>query len=129
MDPGEAFLTDLIGGQHGEHVQAQHEDGSHNDVVDEDACLFSVALADEEAATDIFGNIDIDGCPGDVSSSVAANRGTENAVEIENLPILLDRFADAPRNANSNQNNSQTPPPSPTTSLNDEGINIPHLPI
>ena len=80
MDPGEAFLTDLIAGQHGEHVHAQNEDGSHNDVVDEeDACLFLVASTDEEAATDIFRNID--GCPGDVSSSVAANRGTENAVE------------------------------------------------
>jgi len=78
MDPGEAFLTDLIAGQHGEHVQAQNEDGSHNDVVDEDACLFSVASVDEEAATDIFGNLE--GCPGDVSSSVAANRGTENGI-------------------------------------------------
>ena len=99
------------------------EEGSHNDVVDEDACLFLVASADEEAATDIFGNID--GCPSNVSSSVAANRGTENAVEIENLPILPDRFVDAPRNANSNQNNFRTPPPSSTTSLNDEGISIP----
>ena len=115
MDPGEAFLTDLIAGQHVQHAPEQNEDGSHNDVVDEDACLFLVALDDEEEATDIFG--DIDGCPGDVSSSVAANRGTENAVEIENLPILLDRFVDAPRNANSNQNNSRTPPPSPTTSV------------
>ena len=50
MDPGEAFLTDLIAGQHVQHVPAQNEDGSHNDVVDEDACLFSVASADEELA-------------------------------------------------------------------------------
>ena len=88
MDPGEAFLSDLIAGQHEQHASEQNEDGSHNGVVDEDEGLFSVALADEDAATDIFGNIA--GCPGDVSSSVAANRGTENAVEIENLPILLD---------------------------------------
>ena len=123
MDPGEAFLTDLIAGQHVQHAPEQNEDGSHNDVVDKDACLLLVALADEEATKDIYGHID--GCLSDVSSSVAANRETENAVEIENLPILLDRFADAPRNANINQNNSQTTPPSPTTSLNDEGINIP----
>jgi len=104
MDPGEAFLNDLIAGQNEQHVPEQNEDGSYNDVVDDGTCLFSVALSDEEAANDIFGNID--GCLDDVSGSVAANRGTENAVQIENLPILLDQFVDAPGNANNNQNNS-----------------------
>lgn len=88
MDPGEVFLSDLIVGQHKQHALDQNEDCSHNAVLDDDARLFSIASANEEAERDIFGNID--SCSDDVSGTMIANKGAENTVEIDYLPILLD---------------------------------------
>ena len=49
MDPGEAFLTGLITGQHDETGTAQNDDDGNNDPVDEDASLFlSTSLSNLE---------------------------------------------------------------------------------
>ena len=116
MDLGEAFLSELITGQQEQHGTGGNEDDGHNDPVDNDASLFSVTSVDEVLARDIFGNLD-DG-PDDVSGSTAANQLAENEVEIENLPILFDRFAPLPQNPTTEQINaapSIPPPPIPQT--------------
>ena len=62
---------------------------------------------------DIFGNLD-DG-PDDVSGSTATNQLAENEAEIENLPILFDRFAPLPQNPTTEQiNAAPSIPPLPS---------------
>jgi len=83
MDPGEAFLTDLITGQHEEVGTGQNDDDKDNDPVNNDASLFSSTLLNDLADRDIFGNLG--GCPEDVSGTTAVNRDSKNDPEHGNF--------------------------------------------
>jgi len=118
MDPGEAFLTNLITWQHEEVGTGQNDDDRDNDPVNDNASLFSSTSLDDIAGRDILGNLD--GCPGDVSGTTALNRDRENDPEHGDLPILLDRFAPLPQNPTTEQINaapSISPPPSPKQTM------------
>ena len=56
MDPGEAFITGLITGQHDEIGTTQNDNDGDNDPVDEDASLFSSTSLDDLEGSDIYGN-------------------------------------------------------------------------
>jgi len=56
MDPGEAFITGLITGQHDEIGTSQNDDDGDNDPVDKDASLFWSTSLDDLEARDIYRN-------------------------------------------------------------------------
>ena len=72
MDPGEAFLTGLIKGQHDETGTDQNDDDGDNDPVDEDASLFSSTSLGDLEVSDIYGNSGAR--PDDVSDTTATNK-------------------------------------------------------
>ena len=98
MDPGEAFLTALIAGQHEEARTGENDDDGENDPLDDDASQFSSTSLDDLSGVDIFGNFEP--CPGDDRAATDANQATKNSSDFENLPILLDRNAAALQIAN-----------------------------
>ena len=63
MDPGKAFITELIAGQHEEADTGQNDDGGENDPIDNDASHFSLTSLDDLPVTDICGNFEY--CPSD----------------------------------------------------------------
>jgi len=94
MDPGEAFLTGLITGQHDETGTDQNDDDGDNDPVDKDASLFSSTSLGDLEGSNIYGNSGAR--PDDVSDTTATNKHSENEPVRSDLPILLDRFAQLP---------------------------------
>ena len=120
MDPGEAFLTDLITGQHGEIGTNQNDDDGDNDPVDKDASLFSSTSLDNMEASNIYRNGGAR--PDDVSGTTATNQRSENEPEYDDLPILLQRFSPLPQSPTTDQINAETSIPVPPTSQTNNGI-------
>ena len=112
MDPGEAFLTALIAGQHEEAGTDENDDDGENDPLDDDASQFSSTSLDDLSGVDIFGNFKP--CPGDDRAATDANRATENSSDFENLPNLLDRNLAASENTDYGTTNAATTPTSST---------------
>ena len=78
MDPGEAFITELVAGQHEEAGTGQNDDDRENDPLDNDASQFSSTSLDDLPVTDIFGNFEY--CPSDDRAVTGDNRATENTL-------------------------------------------------
>ena len=110
MDPGEAFLTALIAGQHEEVGTDENDDDGENDPLDDDASQFSSTSVDDLSGGDIFGNFEP--CPGDDRAATDTNRATENSSDFENLPILLDRNVAASEITDDGPTNAATTPTS-----------------
>ena len=123
MDPGEAFLTALIAGQHEEAGMDGNDDDGENDPLDDDASQFSSTSVDDLSGGVIFGNFEP--CPGDDRAATDANRATENSSDFENLPNLLDRNLAASENTDDGPTNAATTPTSPTTLHHDNDDAIP----
>ena len=120
MDPGEAFLTGLITGQHDETGTAQNDDDGDNDPVDEDASLFSSTSLGDLEGSDIYGNGGAG--PDDVSGTTATNKHSENEPVRSDLPILLDRFAQLPQNQTTDEINAEPSIPDTSTPQTNNGI-------
>ena len=123
MDPGEAFLTALIAGQHEEAGTDENDDDGENDPLEDDASQFSSTSVDDLWGGVIFGNFEP--CPGDDRAATDANRATENSSDFENLPNLLDRNLAASENTDDGTTNAATTPTSPTTLHHDNDDAIP----
>ena len=54
MDPGEAFLTALIAGQHEEAGTDENDDDGENDPLDDDASQFSSTSVDDLSGGEHF---------------------------------------------------------------------------
>ena len=123
MDPGKAFITELIAGQHEEAGTDQNGDDGDNDPLDDDASQFLTTSLDSLAETDIFGNFE--SCPS-ADRAVTGNIGaTENSPNFADLPILLDRNDAAPQIPNNDATNEPTTSPIPITLPNENGDDIP----
>ena len=58
MDPAEAFITELVAGQHEDEEAGTglNDDDGENDPLDNDASQFSLTSLDDLSVKDIFGN-------------------------------------------------------------------------
>ena len=63
MDPGEAFITKIIAGQHEEAGTGKNDDDGENDPLDNDASQFSSTSLDDLPVMDILSNFKY--CPSD----------------------------------------------------------------
>jgi len=90
MDPGKAFLTDLITGQHEETNTGQNDDDRDNDPVDNDGSLSSSTSLNNLAGRYIFRNLD--GCPDDVNDTMAVNQDSENHLQMHTISYIFDRI-------------------------------------
>ena len=122
MDPGEAFITELIAGQHEEAGTGQNDDDGENDPLDDDASQFSSTWLDNLPVRDIFGNSE--SCTSDDRAVTGNNRATENSPDFDNLPVLLERNIAALQIANNATTNEATTSPMPTTLPNENGDDI-----
>ena len=94
MDPGEAFITELVAGQHEEAGTGQNDDDRENDPLDNDASQFSSTSLDDLPVTDIFGNFEY--CPSNDWAVTRDNRATEKSPDFDDLPFLLEQNIAAP---------------------------------
>ena len=94
MDPVEAFITELIVGQHEEANTGQNDDDGENDPLDDDASQFSSTSLDNLPVRDIFGNSE--SRPSNDRAITGDNRATENSPDFDDLPFLLEQNIAAP---------------------------------
>ena len=120
MDPGEAFITGLITGQHDGIGTSQNNDNRDNDPVDEDVSLFSSTSLDNLEARYIYRNGGAR--PDNVRGMATTNQHSENEPEPAALPILLDRFAPLPQNLTTDEINAEPSIPAPSTPQTNNGI-------